>query len=245
MKKSSENNLKDINRSLKRINESIETPRKIDLETPLLVELHEKEKVDKWKLLLKPLLISIIVLLAIMLVISALIVIPEEFDIIKSDSNAIQCAINYPSYLSQGEEIVINLTINNRSNNLISDVKFFLIYQPELPIMITSDEGSSLTELGILEANEIKTKKIKFYLNRPIDKSQIKFKLKITSNETKEVEKEYKIKFFPIPYTKTFSFWLFVSLIGVIVVIIISTGAEKSKEMRLDSSMNNIEKQIK
>jgi hypothetical protein len=99
-----------------------------------------------------------------------------------------------------------------------------------LPIIITSNNGNSTASFGLLEANETKTQKIKFCLRRPSNLNQIVFKLKITSKEAPEIGKTYKIGFFPIPYIRTISFWLFTALFGIIGVIFLSIVTEITRE---------------
>ena len=67
-------------------------------------------------------------------------------------------------------------------------------YSEEAMITIISNNGSSFIDFEALNANETKTKKIKFNLRKLENKREMEFTLKITSGTTPDIaEGSFKI----------------------------------------------------
>jgi hypothetical protein len=193
--------------------------------------LNKKEKAKiKKALFWKYLMIAVFFLLVITIEISVLYVIPDVNDDFGSRSNTINCSINFPLYAAPGDEKIIELTLTNMSGGSISDVKSFLIWQEKTPIIIISNKGSSVADFGTLKANEKKTTKIKFVLNRSLRKKEFGFTWKVVCGDKIEIEKPYKVGSYAIPYIQTITRGIIYAFGSALAVLFMSLVAEKAKK---------------
>lgn len=156
---------------------------------------NKKKRKKKKKLSIRKIFLGILIFIIIIMLLPSIIlqVWPDGFD--NQNSNNINCRISFTSLVTTKYEGIIEVTLTNKSKNHIPDVKAFLNFSAELPIVISSKEGSSVADFGNLRAEETKSKKIKFYLNSSITEP-ITFDLKVFCGNSEEINKpNYKIGF--------------------------------------------------
>ncbi|NIR06310.1 MAG: hypothetical protein GTN82_12885 [Candidatus Aminicenantes bacterium] len=160
---------------------------KVMSETPLKVELIEREKEPikifgiisiKW----------IYIILAVFVLVTLLAWIrfeePREKEPYSSKPQFVDYSICYPTYIASNDKGTIELTLLNKSTKPFNEVKLSFIYnKEEIPIIINSKEGSTITDFGTISIGEAKTKKIEFQLNPSFNKNEITFTLEITAPE--------------------------------------------------------------
>lgn len=230
--------LKEINSTLKEIKKSMDNPLKIDAETPFQINLIEEEETEKKKKNRKKKLWFMIFFLLIffgLTVVSAFFSFPRNSDELLSTSKAILCSIDYPSHIGFHDDRVIELILTNKSKaTSIPGLKALLIYPEGIPIIISSNKGNSTADFGTLRPGETKTKSIMFHLKRSMRKSDIKFKLMVTSDNGIEIdERDYQIGYIPLPFLEDALFWFFttfVTALGVVIVSIVSGWVNPSQK---------------
>jgi hypothetical protein len=224
MKKSNQDHFQNILSTLKGIKKTIAKFQKHATDTPVKIELVSQKKNEKWKLVLYGVILLIVLLLAC---IWWFIIDDQEIAPIQSKlfpwwfiKYPLKGSIVYPANISLDEEQSIELTLINYSNTPVLGIKSFLIYPEDAAITITSNKGSSIMDFGILEANETKTQKIKFFLKKSTGKCEMELKLRITSQTVTapEIENPYPIGIITIPHIKDFIRLLFTFLLSSILI---------------------------
>lgn len=155
---------------------------------------------------------------------------PESSDDLISHTRNLHCSISFPSKIATLDEQIMQLTLTNNMGIKVTGVKSYLIYPEDLPIIITSENGSTVSDFGDLQPKETRTKEIRFFLNRKIDANRLGFRWIVTAGDKIEIERGYKIGFFStFPYIKRVSFGIMYAFASALVTLLIALLSEKVK----------------
>ncbi|MBN2396434.1 MAG: hypothetical protein JXC36_08260 [Candidatus Atribacteria bacterium] len=144
--------------------------------------------------------------------------ISQQTPSISSNSLSITPSLTYPTFISRGDEFILELTLINESINYFSNVKAIFLCEGGL-ILKTDINGSTAVNYGDLNIGERKTRQIKFVLKKSIKGKCLNFKINLVADagQSEIYNDYYRIIEFPIPYLRKILRYLF-GLIGALIV---------------------------